>query len=371
MKTNQLMFILKRPLATAPAIACLLLLMAAPATVQAQFGYSINPGGTTITITNYSGPGGAVTIPTNIDGLTVVSIGNSAFYNMTNLTSVTIPGGVTNIGREAFGFTSLASIMIPNSVTSIGDYAFTFCSSLTSITIGKNVTSIGLDPFDGCAGLTAITIAAQNSFYSTLKGVLFDKSQSTLLEYPGGVGGSYAIPNSVTSVGYGAFEDSSVTSVTIPSSVTSIGATAFNQSLSLTSVIIPAGVTNIGDSAFDFCYRMTNLTIANGITSIGFNAFAYCSGLTSVTIPASVTNLEDLAFEGCTSLTSMYFKSNAPSADCTVFENGTGNASEFDPVTVYYLPGTTGWGSTFACVPTAPRNAPSGSLQVTIPGPPH
>src|SRR5580658_8982355 len=90
------------------------LLFFAPVAVQAQYGYTINAGGTTITITNYTGPGGAVAIPTNINGLTVTSIGSNAFFLLVNLTSVTIPGSVTNIGELAFaGCTNLTSVTIP------------------------------------------------------------------------------------------------------------------------------------------------------------------------------------------------------------------------------------------------------------------
>ena len=84
-------------------VLLVLLLLASPEAVQAQFDYSTNADNS-ISITGYSGPGGAVAIPTNISGLTVTSIGDSAFRGCTNLTSVTIPGSVTSIGNYAFFF---------------------------------------------------------------------------------------------------------------------------------------------------------------------------------------------------------------------------------------------------------------------------
>ncbi len=165
--------------ACAARLLALLLLLMQPAVVQAQFNIITNNG--TITITGYTGSGGAVTIPGMINGLPVTSIGTNAFYSSTNLTNVTIPNSVTNIGDAAFTFCSnltnvtlstnltslgylvfarcgsLSSITIPNSVTSIGDYAFHSCESLTSATIGNNA-SIGNSAFLYCTSLTNVTI---------------------------------------------------------------------------------------------------------------------------------------------------------------------------------------------------------------------
>jgi hypothetical protein len=79
-----------------------LMLLAARAALQAQFDYTTNADGISLTITNYTGPGGAVAIPTNINGLTVTTIGPGAFLEIYGLTSVTIPGSVTSIGHSAF-----------------------------------------------------------------------------------------------------------------------------------------------------------------------------------------------------------------------------------------------------------------------------
>ena len=131
----------------------LLLLLGLPGVVQAQNAYSTNADGSIYTystnadgsanIVAYAGPPWVVTIPTNINGLTVTSIGQAAFASSFSLTSVTIPGSVTSIGVVAFGdCSSLTSATIPDSVTSIGDGAFTICTSLTNITIPGSVTSI-------------------------------------------------------------------------------------------------------------------------------------------------------------------------------------------------------------------------------------
>src|SRR5262245_3625296 len=105
---------------------------------QAQDFTYTNINGT-ITITRYTGPGGAVTIPGTIDGLSVTAIGNDVFINLTNLSSVSFPESLVSIGDWAFaGCSGLTTITLPNSVIVVGPSAFWNCSNLTSITIGNN-----------------------------------------------------------------------------------------------------------------------------------------------------------------------------------------------------------------------------------------
>lgn len=107
------------------------------------------------------------------------------------------------------------------------------------------------------------------------------------------------IPNDVTSIGNGVFNNCDMTSVTIPDSVTDIGEEAFFGCYELVDVTIPDSVTNMGVGAFAYCYSLTNLTIGCGVKRIEYSTFAECDSLLSVTIPNSVTRIGDYAFRGC------------------------------------------------------------------------
>ena len=305
-----------------------------------DFQYSVLDDGT-VEITGYNGSAEKVDIPAEIDGKSVTSIGNRAFNGCTSLTSITIPNSVTEIGSGAFSScTSLTSIKIPDSVMQIGDYVFV-----------------------GCTNLIEIQVETDNKFYSSDKGVLFNKNKTEIICYPAGIKDTiYLIPSSVTSIGKRAFQNcsnlinikipdrvsyigsiafadcTSLTSITIPNSVTSLGNSAFRGCASLTSITIPSGVTSIGNGAFENCTSLTeikvstknakyvsvngvlynknkttlicypvgkkdkNCTIIDGVASIDDYAFQNCTNLTSVTIPDGLTNIGDSAFEGCANL---------------------------------------------------------------------
>jgi hypothetical protein len=217
------------------------MLVSTPLAATAQYeygGFYYDSDGSEITITGYTGGGGDVSIPrylydeANGSPRPVKHIGVGAFYSQTNVINVTIHDSVTSIGEDAFA---------------------------------------------RCTSLTAITVDAGNPNYASLDGVLFNKNQTTLIQFPGGKAGSYPVPG--------------------------------------------------------------------GVKTIGYEAFSYCTSLSNVTIPISVSYIEDSAFIACTSLKGVFFKGNPPGFRYFVFV-GANNT------TVYYLPGTTGWGTTFADRPT-------------------
>lgn len=266
----------------------------------------------------------SVTIPN-----TVTSIGGYAFFNCNGLTAVTIPNTVTSIGYDAFGgCTSLTSVAIPNSVTSIGNAAFYRCLNLTSLTIPNSVTSIGDLTFKYCRSLPSLTI-----------------------------------PNSVTSLGEEAFSNcSSLTSVTIPKSVTSIGSKAFNHCSSLAS--IPVAPENTIYDARDNCNAIIrtsdntlivgcqSTTIPASVTSLEGWAFAGSSGLTSVTIPNSVTTIGEAAFGYCENLGKVYcYAETVPDTDYSAFYRvPVANATLHVPATAVNAYQTTDPWSTFGTI---------------------
>ena len=251
-----------------------------------------------------------VTIPNS-----VTTIRGYAFFDCELLSSVTLPtnASFTTISNNTFGNCSaLSSINIPNSVTTIESSVFAG-SPLTSITISDFVTSISNGAFIQCDALTAINVGGGNTNYSSDNGVLFNKLQTSILQYPiGNTQTTYTIPNSVTTIGVSAFYGcSTLTSITIPNSVTSIGESAFSSCSTLTSITIPNSVTTIGDSAFSSCSSLPDVTIPDSVTSIGSDAFAGCSALPDVTIPDSVTTIGVYAFSSCPSLSSVTLPTNA------------------------------------------------------------
>jgi hypothetical protein len=184
--------------------------------VMSDFNSTINNG--EVTITGYTGAGGAVVIPATIGGLPVTTIGEKAFLSNQTLTAVTIPEGVTTIRAEAFaGCGNMAAITLPNSLTSIGNYAFQGCAKLISVIIPNSVISLGANAFESCTNLANVILP----------------SNLTLIQS----GTFFACPNLAT--------------ITIPGSVTEIQFNAFMNCTSLASGYFLGNTPpTIGENAF-------------------------------------------------------------------------------------------------------------------------
>jgi hypothetical protein len=247
-------------------------------------------------------------------------------------------------------------VVIPGTVTNMGASSFDGCSSITNVLIGPGVKSIGSGSFWGCSALKLITVDPANLYYCDVGGVLFDKSQSTLVQFPMAVGGNYSIPSGVTTLWDGAFINCSLTNIVIPGGVTNIAGNAFMDCTNLMKIAVDPD--NVAYSSIDgvlFDKNQTTLmafpgglrgsyTIPIGVTNIDYAAFDYCS-LTSITIPASVTAELDSSFAFSSRLTMVFFGGDAPNFSLSAFIGVN--------ATVFYLPGTLGWNSSFAGLPTA------------------
>ena len=205
------------------------------------------------------------------------SISAYAFYNMTKITSVTIPSSCESVGSFAFqGCSSLKTANVNCSY--LGESAFILCRALQTVTIGKNVKSIGISAFEMCDGMTRVNAADLKSYCN----IYF--------------GGIHASPTAWS--GHLYVNGSEVTNLTIPAGVKKISDYAFMYLENLKTVTVPAGVTEIGDYAFYACDAMQKITLPAGLKRIGAHAFAGDTSLYGVSIPSSVNNIGMYAFHG-------------------------------------------------------------------------
>lgn len=293
------------------------------------------------TITKYLGQEKELVIPRTIGGVTVRAIGNTCFM----------------------GDRNLESVEIPDCVESIGNQSFQGCQSLTSIEIPSSVATIGYDPFGGCISLAAIQVSENNAAYTSLDGVLFNKSKTSLLRYPIGKNQhSYAILDGVTTIGDNAFAScEKLINIEIPESVSEIGTQAFSSCRGLTGITLPNGILSIEYGTFQFCESLTGIVIPESVRDIKIYAFSYCKNLKKVTIPGNVgsigvqafyfcekltdltisnrvTSIGDNAFDGCSSLTSIGIPGSVTSIGEGVF-NRCGNLEKISVAannSVYY-----------------------------------
>ena len=220
----------------------------------------------------------------------ITSIGENAFANQTQITSVTIPNIVTNIGDSAFrGCVNLTNINLPSSLISIGGMAFRD-TGMQRITIPNSVEIIGRGAFVNCVNLTQAHIG---SAVVDIEEYAF--CNTGLIEI--------TIPNGVESIGDCAFSCcASLAKVTLPESLTNLGAYAFYQCTQLVSVNLPAMITEIKEETFFECVNLASVVIPNGVVKIEDRAFSGCATIGQVIIPNTVTRIGDMAFANCSQI---------------------------------------------------------------------
>ena len=230
---------------------------------------------TTGTITKYNGTDTVVVIPSKINGVTVTTIGTDAFLGL-NITSVTIPASVTEIGSNAFAG----------------------CTNLTSVNYAGDWSNLTIQ-----SGNPAVEDAVNAQLFDF---AFTPDNTAVIVTNYNGAAADVTIPSRykgkpVTMIDHAAFHDSAVTSVTIPDSVTSIPDDAFAFCSQLTNISIPNSVTFIGFSAFNSCTSLKSITLPSSLSTIQSSAFYNCGNLETIRIPVSVTFIGNYAFAGCPS----------------------------------------------------------------------
>ena len=219
-------------------------------------------GGTITGLTEYGKTLTELEIPSEIDGVTITEIGDSAFHTNDLIVSVTTS----------------------NALTHINGYAFYGCSALKNVEISASVSNIAKTSFGGCYAIENINVDENNGYYKSLDGNLYNDEMTTLIKYAVG---------------------KKDTEFTVPSTVTIVYDSSFYMASSLVKVVIPGNVQFIGASSFMGCTSLTSVEIQEGVCFIEQSAFSSCTSLTSLEIPASVCEIQKGAFFRCTSLESV------------------------------------------------------------------
>lgn len=309
--------------------------------------YSLGEDGTACVLGFVDNASSELTIPAKakFDGKTysVTAIGEYAFYECKNLTSVTFPNTIKEIGEDAFfGCKNLTSAVLPKSIKTIGDKAFDYCSELKNIgslntvekvgrycfygtqlervTIPATLTEIGDGAFSGTPKLQEIVVEAGNPTYDSRGkcNAIIEKKTNTL--HTACV--NTVIPNDVTIIGLNAYYSVPIESIEIPSWITTIGDYAFYECENLKSIVIPDNVTKLGKCAFCYCSSLQSVTLSKNIEAIESWTFSDCtnlktvnfpegtkvksinegafasSGIESINLPTSLTKIGDRAFYG-------------------------------------------------------------------------
>ena len=305
---------------------------------------------------------------TILDGVEVIEKG--AFLNCSGIDRLTIPfvgnklNGSENthfsyiFGAETYNAEYNASAvteLIINGNSKICDYAFTN-SPILYITFEAGVTDISPKAFFDADGVSVVTVSEDNAYYSSSNGVLYNKDKTLLIFVPDRNVSDYVIPESVSTIGYGAFMNcTSLSAISIPYGVTSIESYAFSGCSRLKNVIISGSVTDIAWNAFDDCDYLVNFDISEdnpsytgidgiiynkdktviyncatgksgsivipyGVKKIEFGAFYNCDKITDIIILKGITDICDSAFTGCTKLGDVYY---------------AGTEAEWDSIKIY------------------------------------
>ena len=235
---------------------------------------------------------GKLVVPSSLGGYPVTLIGDYAFSGCSGISEVEMPKTLRRIGDYAFAnCSSLSSVTLPTGTKEIGYRPFVG-SSITALALPDSLRSLAGNPLAGCDTLLTVSISLDNSYYTVVNGILYDKDVRTL-----------------------------------------VGCPARKESASIATT-----TERIGPEAFDGCFRLRALLLPSNIASVGECAFCDMPRLASLVFPTSVTALEGAGlFEGCGSLEFIGFSGNAPDKDPQLFRGALAGLQ------IYVAQGTKGW----------------------------
>ena len=278
-------------------------------TPSSDFEYIKQNGG--LYITNCRSLDETIEIPSEIDNVPVV--------------------GIMSLGKALY---SAKNITIPDSVTSLGNDIFnSYDNAVTNLTIGKGVNFLDADMFINCKNLESINVSSDNSTYSSVDGVVYNKSKDTLVVYPLGKGDDYKVPASVTNIDvldlyqYASinvtFDDASKSYVTVDG----VTYTADMKKIIRCntdkegSYTMPDSVTKISDMAFSGCSKLESVDVSDNVTEIAYGAFLGCTSLSEVDMPETVKKIESYAFINCSSLENVNLSDSLEEIDYRSFDS--------------------------------------------------
>lgn len=274
------------------------------------------------TITKYTGDGGTVVIPEEIDGYSVTVIASSAFAS-TSVTNVTLPKSLTTLGDYAFdGCSALKQVSFQENtsngyILTIGEGAFRNCGKLSSVLFSKNVTSIGNNAFRNDSSLEAVTLPSNLTTlgYDVFSGTYITKITipKTLKSSSTAFDGAMQLEEVVIEDGMERiptylFKSAAIKTIKMPDSVKTIGGDAFMNCAGLVSIEWPAELGTIESYAFSGCNKLEDIEMPDTVTSIGAYAFA-STGVKNITLQESLKTLGNYAFSGCTALIDIHLGS--------------------------------------------------------------
>ena len=261
-------------------------------------------------------------------GKDVTGIGDNAFYDCSNLTSVNIAGeNLYSVGEYAFAYTKISSFEAPYCLTTVENGAFYRCTELAGVSLGSSITTLNSDifydcPFDSITIPSSVTTICSGAFRDCVNLMTISIPAATSLieeQAFGGCTGLKYINIKPSNTSYYGSENNAIIDMTtdrlivacentvIPSTVKSIAAYTFQGLVGVTSIDLPAGLTEIEDYTFQGCTGLTELDIPDGVTKIGMGAFDLCEGVKTLILPSSVTYIDNYAFDHFQGLINIYY----------------------------------------------------------------